>query len=313
MIFPGASDLGSVLKKQPDEHLARLHREIVMQLRTLAACALVASVVLGCGHSEEEWQAQLDKYNKLLQAKSDDEARAKKKQAELEDELRQEQARSAELIKKLEAAGVDMKKLNEELQNAATRVSSLSSTLEEREKALAEYKARAKQLEQIKARFEMLRKKLDELTKLGLAVNIRRNRMVISLPGDVLFESGRESLKKEGQEVLLKVAGIIKADPSLNGRDYQVAGHTDNKPLAGGIFRDNWGLSLMRAREVLMFLVNADKGGGLATERWSAAGFGDTDPIAPNDTDEGRQKNRRCDLIVVPSVEEMLDLKAITN
>ncbi len=284
-----------------------------MQLRTIGVCTLVASILLGCGHSEEEWQAQLDKYNKLLQAKNDEEAIAKKKQAALEEELRAEQARSGELIKKLEAAGVDMKKLNEELQNAATRVSSLSSTLEEREKALAEYKARAKQLEQIKARFEMLRKKLDELTKLGLAVNIRRNRMVISLPGDVLFDSGRETLKKEGQEILLKVAGIIKADSSLIGRDYQVAGHTDNKPLAGGIFRDNWGLSLMRAREVLMFLVNTDKGGGMPTERWSAAGFGDTDPIATNDTDEGRQKNRRCDLIVVPSVEEMLDLKAITN
>lgn len=283
-----------------------------MQLRTFAACTLVASIVLGCGHSEEEWQAQLDKYNQLLTAKQDDAARAKKKQSELEEELRAEQARSAELIKKLEAAGVDMKKLNEDLQNAATRVSSLSSTLEEREKALAEYKARAKQLEQIKARFEMLRKKLDELTKLGLAVSIRRNRMVISLPGDVLFDSGRETLKKEGQEILQKVAGIINADSSLKGRDYQVAGHTDNKPLAGGIFRDNWGLSLMRAREVLMFLVS-DKGGSLPLEHWSAAGFGDTDPIAPNDTDEGRQRNRRCDLIVVPSVEEMLDLKAITN
>jgi chemotaxis protein MotB len=284
-----------------------------MQLRKLAAYTLVAAFALGCGHSEEEWQAQLDKYNKLLAAKNDEAAVARKKQAALEEELRGEQARAEELKKKLEAAGFDMKKLNEELQNAATRVSSLSSTLEEREKALAEYKARAKQLEAIKARFELLRKKLDELTKLGLAVNIRRNRMVISLPGDVLFESGRESLKKEGEKVLLQVAGIIKADESLKGRDYQVAGHTDNKPLAGGIFRDNWGLSLMRAREVLLFLVNADKGGGLPNERWSAAGFGDTDPIAPNDTDEGRQKNRRCDLIVVPSVEEMLDLKAITN
>jgi chemotaxis protein MotB len=280
-----------------------------MHLRIFAASTLVAALALGCGYSEEEWQAQLDKYNKLMAEKSAADQRA----AKLQSDLDAEKARVAELTEKLQAAGVDIGKLNEGLQAAATKVSSLSSTLEEREKALEEYRARAKQLEAIKARFEMLRKKLDELTKLGLAVNIRKNRMVISLPGDVLFDSGRETLKKEGNEILLKVAQIIKNDQSLLGRDYQVAGHTDNKPLAGGVFRDNWGLSLMRAREVLLFLVSEKGGGALPIGRWSAAGFGDTDPIAPNDTDEGRQKNRRCDLIVVPSVEEMLDLKAITQ
>jgi chemotaxis protein MotB len=248
-----------------------------MHLRIFAASTLVAALALGCGYSEEEWQAQLDKYNKLMAEKSAADQRAAKLQSDLE----LEKARVAELSQKLQ-------------------------------KALEEYRARAKQLEAIKARFEMLRKKLDELTKLGLAVNIRKNRMVISLPGDVLFDSGRETLKKDGQEILVKVAQIIKNDQSLLGRDYQVAGHTDNKPFNGGIFRDNWGLSLMRAREVLLFLVS-DKGGQMPNARWSAAGFGDTDPIAPNETDEGRQKNRRCDIIVVPSVEEMLDLKAITQ
>jgi len=279
-----------------------------MHLRIFAASTLVAALALGCGYSEEEWQAQLDKYNKLMADKSASDARAAKLAADLE----AEKARVADLSQKLQAAGVDIGKLNEGLQAAATKVSSLSSTLEEREKALEEYRNRAKQLEAIKARFEMLRKKLDELTKLGLAVNIRKNRMVISLPGDVLFDSGRETLKKDGQAILVKVAQIIKNDQSLLGRDYQVAGHTDNKPLAGGVFRDNWGLSLMRAREVLLFLVN-EKGGQMPLARWSAAGFGDTDPVATNDTDEGRQKNRRCDIIVVPSVEEMLDLKAITQ
>lgn len=275
--------------------------------------AVIGSLSLGCGYSEEEWKAQLDKYNRL---QSDHQA-TQGRLAQTQKELEAAQARVAELTKQLEAAGVDISKLNENLQATSTQVSQLSSTLEEREKALAEYKARARQLEQIKARFETLKKKLDELTKLGLAVNIRRNRMVISLPGDVLFDSGRETLKKEGKEILSKVATVIRNDSSLLQRDYQVAGHTDNKPLAGGPFRDNWGLSLMRAREVLLYLVSpADaKGGGgaLPAVHWSAAGFADTDPVATNDTDEGRQKNRRCDLIVVPSVEEMLDLKAIAQ
>ncbi|WP_437671703.1 OmpA family protein [Sorangium sp. So ce131] len=289
----------------------------VLKGRSLAFAAflpaVIASFSLGCGYSEEEWKAQLDKYNRLQDQQKSTESRL----AETQRALEVEQAKVAELTKQLEAAGVDISKLNENLQATSSQVSQLSSTLEEREKALAEYKARARQLEQIKARFETLKKKLDELTKLGLAVNIRRNRMVISLPGDVLFDSGRETLKKEGKEILVKVAAVIRNDQSLLQRDYQVAGHTDNKPLQGGPFRDNWGLSLMRAREVLLFLVSpADvKGGGgaLPVAHWSAAGFADTDPVAKNDDDVGRQKNRRCDLIVVPSVEEMLDLKAITQ
>ena len=279
-----------------------------MHWRMIVGPALLVFLASGCGYSEEEWKAQLDKYNKLQGEHQNTESRL----AEVSKALEEEQRKVVALSDQLKAAGFDISKLNETVQEKDGQVSKLSSTLEEREKALAEYRARAKQLELIKARFETLKKKLDELTKLGLAVNVRRNRMVISLPGDVLFDSGRETLKKEGQEILAKVATIIKNDASLRARDYQVAGHTDNKPLGGGVFRDNWGLSLMRAREVLVYLIG-EKGGQLPVNHWSAAGFGDTDPVADNGSDDGRQKNRRCDLIVVPSVEEMLDLKAITQ
>ena len=199
-----------------------------------------------------------------------------------------------------------------QLQDLGVNVSNIQANLNDTQKALADYKERARQLEAIKARFETLKAKLDALTALGLAVTVRHNRMVISLPGDVLFDSGHETLKKDGKDILLKVAGIIKADPQLVSRDYEVAGHTDNQPLAHGPFKDNWGLSLMRAREVLVFLVDPAQG-GLPIPHWSAAGFADSDPVADNSTPDGRQKNRRCELIVLPSVEEMLDLKTITQ
>src|SRR5580658_10622149 len=253
-------------------------------LPSLGALAVIAICGAGCGYSESEWQAQLDKYNHL---KSEDDAKIAEAQAKVD-----------ELTRQLKDMGV--------------QVSSTKADLAERQKALDEYKARAHQLELIKERFEKLKSKLDELTKLGLAVNVRHNRMVISLPGDVLFDSGRETLKKDGQAILLKVAAVIKADAQLRARDYQVAGHTDDKPFAHATFKDNWGLSLMRAREVLVFLVDA-KGGQLPTQHWSAAGFAETDPIGSNTTEEGRKKNRRCELIVLPSVEEMLDLKAIAQ
>jgi chemotaxis protein MotB len=222
--------------------------------------------------------------------------------------------------------------------------------------ALAEYQARAETLERIKQRFETLRSKLQKLTELGLDVKIRNNRMVISLPGDVLFASGSDVLSGAGDKILLQVADVIQNDAALRDRQYQVAGHTDDHPLkrAAETFHDNWGLSLMRARQVLVFLVapaEADKGavtakkppppakaaakgdketvdktkvaatkeapeperqgGNLSAKRWSASGYGQTDPIASNDTPEGRKKNRRVELILMPDVEEMLDLKSL--
>jgi len=268
-----------------------------MNQRFLVVPFLFASLLAGCGYSEDEWKAQLAKYNELESSSAAKQADLEKKRADLEKELEAAKQRVSDLEKQLQDAGADVKKMN--------------STLEDKEKALAEYQARAKQLEAIKARFELLRKKLDELTKLGLAVSIRRNRMVISLPGDVLFDTGKVELKKDGEEILKKVAAVIKNDKSLANRDYQVAGHTDNQPLQGGPYQDNWGLSLMRSRSVLVYLIG--KNGGMPRQHWSAAGFADTDPVANNASKDGQQKNRRCDLIVVPDVDEMIDLTKLAQ
>ena len=278
---------------------------------TVARAAALFGLVCGfaaCGHSETEWQTQIDKYNREVakhQATS-------VKLAQVERDLAAAKQRVDAAEQELERMGVDLSKLGKERENLSTKVSQLSATLEEREKALAEYRARAQQLERIKARFEELRNKLKALTDVGLAVTIRHNRMIISLPGDVLFASGQDKLTDKGKEILQKVATVIKGDPGLLSREYQVTGHTDNKPLKGGIFGDNWGLSLMRARQVLLYMIEV-KEGGMPIERWSAAGFGEHDPVASNDDDDGRTKNRRCEIVVVPSVDEMLSLEKITQ
>lgn len=258
---------------------------------------LAGAGTLGCGYSEEEMQAKVREIEGLKNQLSAEQAQNKKARAEI-DEAR---AKIEQLKAQLKAAGVD--------------ISNLNANLEQQARALEDFRRRAEQLDEIKKRFEVLREKLQALTKLGLNVTVRNNRMVIQMPGDVLFDVGRETLKKEGQEIILKVAEVIRNDAGLSSRTFQVAGHTDNAPLQGGRFKDNWGLSVMRAREVLTFLIEpTDKGGGgLSPSRWSAAGFGDTDPVKPNDTPEGKQANRRCEIVVVPNVEEMLDLKTLVQ
>jgi chemotaxis protein MotB len=252
-----------------------------------------------CGPSQDEYDQKVREVEDLKNRLAAEQAAGKKAR----DELADAKARVEQLKEQLRAAGVD--------------ISNLNANLEQQARALEDYKKRAEQLEAIRQRFELLKKKLDELTKFGLKVQIRKNRIVIQLPGDVLFDSGKETLKKEGKDILLKVAEVIRNDRGLNARTYQVAGHTDNQPFKGG-FKDNWGLSAMRAREVLVFLISdpgKDKkdGGGLNPQNWSAVGYGDTDPVADNTGPEGRQGNRRVELVVMPNVEEMIDLKTITT
>lgn len=268
-----------------------------MKVKALAFVMLTTLCAGGCGHSEDEWQSQLGKYQSLRST-------CEGRERDLQSQLTIAQQRVADLEAQLKDAGIDLKQLQ-------TERSKMASTLQDREKALLEYKARAQKLEAIKARYDLLRKKLDELVKFGLDVNVRRNRMVISLPGDVLFDTGKDTLRKDGQDILKKVAAVIRADRSLLDHDYQVTGHTDSQPLGSGPFKDNWGLSLMRARSVLLYLVG--KNGSLPAKHWSAAGFADTDPVATNATRDGQQKNRRCELIVVPDVDEMIDLQSLAK
>ena len=212
----------------------------------------------------------------------------------------------------LKAAGLGLEKSKEDAARLA--------------QALAEYKQRADQLAVIEQRFRELRSKLDKLNSIGVKVVPRNNRLVIQLPGDILFDSGKDELKPQGKEVLGQVAEVIHNDPTLSTRNFQVAGHTDNaKYPPNGKFLDNWGLSLMRARQVLLFLTEPTGdakakdpkkrgGGGLDEKRWSACGFGDTDPQAgsvEHQTPEEQGKNRRVELVLQPNVEEMLNLSAI--
>jgi chemotaxis protein MotB len=251
--------------------------------------------ISACGYSKEEWDQKL-RENEALRADRDRAQAANKKcEADYRDALDE-----IELSKKqLSARGVDLENLN--------------SSLDQQRKALDEYRQRAEQLDQVRKRFDLLRTKLKKLTELGLKVEVRDNRMLIQLPGDVLFDSGKDTLKTEGTTILRQVAEVIRNDQELAKREFQVAGHTDNKALKSGPFRDNWGLSSMRARSVLAFLTapSEENGGGLKPANWSAAGYGDTDPVASNDAEEGRQKNRRVELVVQPNVEEMLNLNSL--
>lgn len=278
-----------------------MKRALGLLLLTLACVA--------CGHTETEWKAQLARYGQLSHQYDLEKA----DRAKVEAALASEKGRSEDLQTQLKQMGINLDSINAQLQQTDSEKAQLAANMDQLKRALDEYKQRADQLEKIKMRFELLRAKLNKLTQLGLKVEVRNNRMVIRLPGDVLFPSGSDKLKDQGITVLGQVADVIRGDAQLSKRYFQIAGHTDNKPLQGGPFQDNWGLSLMRARRVLLWLISPKEteggGGGLDSKRLHAAGYGETDPVSPNTDENTRAANRRVELVLLPDVEEMLDLR----
>jgi chemotaxis protein MotB len=284
----------------------RLMHKLKLRAGLLLVLFSVSLALTGCGHSEDEWQqAQRD----IAKLKADLDA-ANKRHADDEQKYASAQQQIDDLKGKLKDLGLGLSRSEEE-----------KSKLKQ---AMSEYEARLKQLDDMKARFRDLKARLDKLTSVGLKVVVRNNRMVIQLPGDILFDSGKDTLKPDGKKILKQVADVVKSDSTLSTRNFQVAGHTDKEPYGGNYF-DNWGLSLMRARQVVTFLAAPDKsvdaksiptGGGLDPAHWAAAGYAQMDPVAgtvDQQTRDEEAKNRRVELVLQPNVEEMLNLKDLAN
>ncbi len=131
-----------------------------------------------------------------------------------------------------------------------------------------------------------------EVEKGQLQVKQYKNMLAVDLAEQVFFDSGSATLKGEGKDVLKTVGGALKG---YENKIIRVVGHTDNVPVSKSQFPSNWELSAARATTVVRYLQEC----GVKPERMIAAGRGEYDPVAPNDTPEGRQKNRRIELMLI--------------
>jgi chemotaxis protein MotB len=257
-------------------------------------CLLLAAPLVGCGPSEAELEAERTKVRNL----QDQLQNAAREQAELESRLQQLRARNEELSGRLGALGQDL----EELQGDRK---TLQETLAETKRALEELRERERQAQKRLATFRNLIEKFRSMIESGkLRVRIVRNRMVVELPEGVLFDSAKAELKPGGEATLAQIAPILR---EIEGRQFQIAGHTDNMPIRTRRFPSNWELSTERAVAVTRFLI----GQGLAPERLSAAGYAETEPVTSNDTATGRAQNRRIEIVLVPALDELPDLSSL--
>jgi chemotaxis protein MotB len=136
-------------------------------------------------------------------------------------------------------------------------------------------------------------------------VGASREGIVISLTGNLLFDSGKSDLKPRGMTLMDTLAERLRTMPN----DIRVEGHTDNIAIATPLYPSNWELSSARATTVARYLAEQ---GDIAPNRLSAAGYGEFHPIAPNDTREGRARNRRVDLVVLFPQGQAQQQQAVT-
>jgi chemotaxis protein MotB len=258
--------------------------ELVHRIRSVSWVVALASVsvLAACHPTEEEYKAKQAEVAQLQAKLNESEQRGNS----LEARLKEMSDNNAALAERLNLAGAE------------------KGTLE---RALEELRAREKQSQARLAVFtEMLNKFRSMIDSGKLRVRVVRGRMVVELAENILFDSGRADLKKEGQEALTQVAGVLA---TIENRDFQVAGHTDNIPIKSARFPSNWELSTARAVVVTKWLTEK----GLDATRVSAAGYADTQPVAANTEADGRQQNRRIEIVLMPNLDELPDLSSLSG
>lgn len=132
-----------------------------------------------------------------------------------------------------------------------------------------------------------------DLESKDVTISKLQGKLTVNILDRVMFDSGEAILKPAGEAVMLKIASLLTAHPTLK---IHVIGHTDNVPIRRG-FASNWELSTARALAAVHFLTEK---GGVDPRRVGAVGYGEYRPIADNSTAEGRAKNRRIAITILP-------------
>jgi chemotaxis protein MotB len=234
--------------------------------------------------------------HEVLQAESSGKGR---ELARLVGECVEVEAERNGLLAELDIANRILERRRRELAEAVDANTEMEANIEEMTLALKELDERRARAEQALDAYRDLLARFQSMIDAGtLSVTVIDGRMIVKLKTDILFDQGSAALSSEGAQAIANVAGVL-AD--LEDRRFQIAGHTDNEPIATAQFPSNWHLGSARAIAVTKVLVD----NGLPSDRVSAASYGDTRPADTNRTDSGRANNRRIEIVLLPNLEAM--------
>lgn len=261
---------------------------------TITALALAALGNAACVSTSEHTKA-LESAEVRYNALEAQNARLKSDLADAGKRNEQLTTDQAQLERTLAAKSGDLGKTIVDLRQ---RVGALEGDNARLAKELTEAtKAREEKVREVSATYDQLVTKMKgEIAKGQVTISELKGKLTVNMLDAILFDSGKAEVKQEGLVVLGKVIEILK---TVNDKSIRIEGHTDNKPVVGPLtqsYPTNWELSAARAINVARYLQKQ----GIQATKLSAAAFGEFRSVADNATPEGRAKNRRIEIVLVP-------------
>ena len=259
---------------------------MIGKISYLSSAAVAAALVLGGCVTQ-------DTYDQLQAEKNQEIAALQTQRATLEQQTRELRTQRSTLEGErnaLEQQKATLEQDKSALERAQAELRRQNEALEAQKSQLLSASR------QSQAQYDALVANLSEQVQKGqLQVRRYRDMLTVDVAEQLFFDSGRAALKDSGKKVLKEVADAMQdyADKAI-----RVVGHTDNVPIAKAsrsVFASNWELSAARATTVVRFLQEA----GIAPGRLIATGRAEYAPVAPNDSPQGRQKNRRIEITLI--------------
>ena len=276
-----------------------------MKKNVILMAIAVSLMMTGCASKKdlENCQTENKSLTESLQTAREDLAAKNARVASLEEQLT---AQKQALAEQKRAYAALQQSLDKSLTNASQNNVSIEKLVDQINESnqyirhLVEVKSKSDSLNMVLS--NNLTRSLSKEELKEVDVQVLKGVVYISLADNMLYKSGSYEINDRAAETLSKIAKII-----TDYKDYDVLieGNTDNVPIKKTNIRNNWDLSTLRASSVVQALQNDY---GVDPKRLTAGGRGEYNPVASNDTEVGKQRNRRTQIIITPKLDEFMDL-----
>ncbi|MCR4602103.1 MAG: OmpA family protein [Prevotella sp.] len=261
----------------------------------LSSCASKKELV-GCREENKSLTTSLQTTKEDLAAKNARIAALEEQQKGMQQALKAAEAKYAKLQESLDKSLTNASQNNVSIEKLVDQINESNQYI----RHLVEVKSKSDSLNMVLT--NNLTRSLSKEELKEVDVQVLKGVVYISLADNMLYESGTYTINSRASETLSKIAKIIK---DYKDYDVLIEGNTDNVPISRPNIRNNWDLSCLRASSVVQELQTKY---GVDPKRLTAGGRGEYNPLQGNDTELGKQRNRRTQIIITPKLDEFMEL-----